>query len=311
MIARANTGKELSRDRIEWAWLTLALIGAIDWIWAVRAGFTFEGLPQAIVLVGVLVAIGLFYGYSGRNSRFRDLGHYLALWLAFPVALNIYSYLAATMRFPLCDTQLQALDVSLGFHWLQWVTLIQAHPTAKTFLFLGYNSIFLQGFGSVAFFALTGKTQRNRELLWITMLAGMMTVAISGFAPAIGPMSGGHWPEWTAVLISIRDGSLTSTKLWSMKGIVAFPSFHTVLGIVFIYVHRPPSKIFSFVVGLNALMLLATPFVGHHYVTDMIAALAITAMSIVAYRLATAPVHQRFALNVMTQSAMTINRDPL
>ena len=181
-------------DGLWWGWFTVGLVGAIDSVWAWHTGFDFHGFPQAILIVGTLVTIGLYYGYSGRNPRFRDLGHYLALWLVFPLALNIYSYLAATLHFPLCDAQLSALDESLGFHWLLWARPIYAHKVAKLALLLAYDSIFLQGFASVAFFALTGNTQRNRELLWIAMLAAIATVVISGFAPALGPMTAGHRP---------------------------------------------------------------------------------------------------------------------
>jgi len=293
-----------AREGLGWAWLTVALVGAIDSVWAWRIGFHFRGFSLAAVLVGVLLAIGLFYGYSGRNPRFRDLGHYLALWLVFPLTVNIYSYLAATMRFPLCDAQLSALDQSLGFHWMQWIAVLRAHRIARIILFLAYDSIFLQGFASVGFFALTKKTERNRELLWITMLAGIATVVISGFAPALGPMTARNIPEWTAELLKLRDGSLTSTALWNMKGIVAFPSFHTVLGVVFIYVHRPPSKTYIPIAAINGLMLLATPFMGHHYVTDMIAGTAITVIAIITYRIATAPVRESSSLSVAAESTI-------
>jgi membrane-associated phospholipid phosphatase len=189
----------------------------------------------------------------------------------------------------------------MGFHWLPWATWIYSHHVLKVALFLAYDSIFLQGFASVAFFALTRNTQRNRELLWITMLAAIGTVVLSGFGPALGPMTNGHLP-WTTVLLKIRDGSMTSTALWDMKGIVAFPSFHTVLGVVFLYVHRPPSKTFIPIALLNGIMLLGIPFMGHHYLSDVIAGAAVTTIAIIAYRFATAPVRERTGVRVLAQS---------
>ncbi len=230
----------------------------------------------------------------------------MALWLVFPVTLNIYSYLAATMRFPLCDAQLWALDGSMGFHWKEWFTLISNHRIVKVILLLAYDSIVIQGFASVAFFALTKNPERNRELLWITMLAGIVTVAISGFAPALGPMTAGNPPAWTAVLLQIRDGSLNGTALWKMKGIVAFPSFHTVLAVVFIYVHRPPYKTFIPIAAINTMMLFSIPFVGHHYVADMAAGAAITLVGAIAYRVATAPARERSGINLAAQPGMTL-----
>ncbi len=293
-------------ESLKWAWLVVALVAALDFIWAWRIDFHIDGIIQATLLVGILLAIGLFYGNTGRNTRLCDLGHFMALWLVFPVTLNIYSYLAATMRFPLCDAQLWALDGSMGFHWKEWLTLISNHRIVKVVLLLAYDSIFLQGFASVAFFALTKNPERNRELLWITLLAGIATVAISGFAPALGPMTAGHLPPWTAVLLQIRGGSLTSTALWKMEGIVAFPSFHTVLAVVFIYVHRPPCKTFIPIAAVNTIMLLSIPFMGHHYFTDMLAGTAITLVAAIAYRVATAPARERSGINTAAQPAMTL-----
>lgn len=293
-------------ESLKWAWLTIVSVAVVDSIWAWRLDFHIDGIVQAALLISVLLAIGLFYSNTGRNPRLSDLGHYMALWLVFPVTLNVYSYLAATMRFPLCDAQLSMLDASLGFHWREWFSLISAHRIARIFLLLAYDSIFLQGFASVAFFALTRNTKRNRELLWIAMLAGIATVAISGFAPALGPMTTGHLPKWTTELLRIRDGSLTGTALWKMEGIVAFPSFHTVLAVVFIYVHRPPCKTFIPIAAINTMMLFSIPFMGHHYVTDMIAGIAITIVAAIAYRVATAPARERSRTIIAAQPAMTM-----
>ena len=79
MSTGGHIGEGHAGDRLEWAWLTVAFVCAIDSIWAWRIGFRFEGFPEATLLVGILLAIGLFYGYSQRNPRFRDLGHYMAL----------------------------------------------------------------------------------------------------------------------------------------------------------------------------------------------------------------------------------------
>jgi len=121
-------------------------------------------------------------------------------------------------------------------------------------------------------------------------------------------MTAGHRPEWTTLLLKIRDGSMTSTALWNMNGIVAFPSFHTVLGVAFIYVHRPPCKTFVPIAALNMLMLVSIPFMGHQYVTDMIARTAITVIAIIAYRSATASASERSAMRVAARPLMALRR---
>ncbi len=60
--------------------------------------------------------------------------------------------------------------------------------------------------------------------------------------------------------------------------------------------------------AINALMLLSTPFMGHHYVTDIIAGTAITVIAIIAYRIATAPACERSGLSVAAQPAMAVHQ---
>jgi membrane-associated phospholipid phosphatase len=62
------------------------------------------------------------------------------------------------------------------------------------------------------------------------------------------------------------------------------PSFHTVIAIVLIYVHRPPARSFRIVATLSGVMLLSVPWAGNHYLSDMIVGAAIAAGSIALVR---------------------------
>src|SRR5208282_1584611 len=117
-------------------------------------------------------------------------------------------------------------------------------------------------------------------LLWIAMLSALVTTSLSGLLPALGPYANGNMPAWSAVLVTIHNGSLTGFALSDMTGIVTFPSFHTVLAVLLVYVHRPPLRTFIPIAILNVLMLIAIPFAGHHYLVDVIAGVAVAFVSI-------------------------------
>ena len=87
---------------------------------------------------------------------------------------------------------------------------MQSHQTVSTILRIAYSSLFLQTVASVATFALTRRKDRNRELLWVAMLAALQSVVISGFAPALGPMAGGTLLQATIALLKVRDGTMKS-----------------------------------------------------------------------------------------------------
>jgi len=137
--------------------------------------------------------------------------------------------------------------------------------------------------------AIIGRSDRNRELLWAGMLSALITASLSGLLPALGPCLKGDMPKWSAVLVTLRDGSLSRFALLNMAGIVTFPSFHTALAILLVYVHRPPLRSFVPVLILNVVMLVAIPFAGHHYLVDMIAGASVAAISIAIVRLAIRP----------------------
>ncbi len=286
-----------ARGSLKWAWLVIISVGLLDSIWSGHLGFRFKALPEAALLIAAPLGFGLFFDCYKSNPRCRDFGYCVALWLAFPFVVNSYSYLAATMHFPLCDAQLCGLDRAAGFDWSRWFTLVRSHQTVSTILRIAYSSLFFQIVASVAIFALTGNEDRNRELLWVAMLAALQAVVISGFVPAMGPMAGGTLPPWTTALLQVRDGTMKAVALTSEWGIVAFPSFHAAVALVFIYVHRPPCGSFVPFAALNIIVLLATPFVGHHYGTDMIGGAAIAAVAIAIYRSAVSWARSRGDLN--------------
>ena len=287
--------------RLRWAWVLTLVLGGIDWIWADRIGLTFVGWARVLFMILLLVAIGAFYGYSGRDRRLSDAGNYAALWVAFSAAGAIATYLAATLALPLRDTEFVAADAALGFHWLAWFDFIQAHRLIERPLFIAYATFLPQIIGSILYFAHTRQTDRNAEMLWITMVSLILSTIVSALLPAVGPFVHffGRPTEDIVVLMSLRSGGAHTFVINYLQGIITFPSFHTVLAIIFIYVHRPPSRSFIPVAILNGLMLLGIPSEGHHYLVDMISGTAVVALSIAIVRAAsrTASNEERTAIS--------------
>jgi hypothetical protein len=279
-----ETGKDRGYLLSAWA-LTLILAG-IDLIWAERIGLTFVGWIRVYFILIFLIAVGFIYGYSGRSRRLSDAGNYAALWVAFSAAGAISTYLAATFAMPLRDAEFVAIDSWMGFHWLAWYGFIEAHRLIQLPLFIAYFTFLPQIIGSILYFAHTRQTSRNAEMLWISMLALIVTTIISAFLPAVGPYVHffGRQTADIVVLMSLRAGGAHTFPIDRMQGIITFPSFHTTIAIIFIYVHRPPSRSFVPVAILNGLMLMGIPSEGHHYLVDMISGAAVAAVCIAAVR---------------------------
>jgi hypothetical protein len=87
------------------------------------------------------------------------------------------------------------------------------------------------------------------------------------------------WPFLDA-FNALRDGSLTNIDVSSVQGVVSFPSFHTMLGILITYALRDTRPLFIPVAAINAVMIVSTLPVGGHYLADVIAGAAISAAAI-------------------------------
>ena len=64
------------------------------------------------------------------------------------------------------------------------------------------------------------------------------------------------------------------------QGLITMPSYHTVLAILIIYVYRGCGRLFTLALAFNGLMLLSLPSEGGHYVIDVIAGIAVVAVTI-------------------------------
>jgi membrane-associated phospholipid phosphatase len=287
-VAEGNGQIETGKDRgfLLLAWALTLLLGGLDWIWAGQLGLVFVGWLRVSGILIFLITIGFAYGYSGRSRRLSDASNYAALWVAFSAAGAISTYLVATLVMPLRDAEFVAIDAAMRFHWLAWYRFIEAHRVLQLPLFIAYFTFLPQIIGSILYFAHTGQTSRNAEMILIAMLSLIVTTTVSAFLPAVGPYVHffGRQTEDIVVLMSLRAGGAHTFVTNRLQGIITFPSFHTVLAIIFMYVHRPPSRSFVPVAVLNVLMLLAIPSEGHHYLIDLISGALVAAVCIAVVR---------------------------
>jgi hypothetical protein len=86
---------------------------------------------------------------------------------------------------------------------------------------------------------------------------------------------GEMWPFLDA-FNGLRDGSLTKIDVSQVQGVVSFPSFHTMLGVIATYALRDTRALFIPAAIVNAAMIVATLPVGGHHLMDTLAGAAIS-----------------------------------
>ena len=196
-----------------------------------------------------------------------------AVWIDFGTVGTIFSYYTATMGQPLCDIKFEAWDAMLGFHWKTWWDAVFAHPLLTFIFAVCYSSFPVQICLAIIYFSHKQVPDRNRELLWIAILSGVIVSLISGFLPASGAFEYFGVPEFAShllVLTALRESGAHSFQLGKTEGIVTFPSYHTIMAIYFIYIFRGYPFLFCTISTINGVIILSVFTHGGHYLVDVI-----------------------------------------
>lgn len=263
-------------------------LAAIDWVWSHGVGLRFTGWLPAIAAVVLLTAVHVVYRRFRPAPQLAELALYAELWVMFTATGCILTYLAAALGRPLADQIFTSVDASIGFDWLAWADLIRSHPAVAAILRVAYGSLMPQIVCSLVIFSFARADGRNAELLMGAIIALLITCSLSALLPAIGPWAHFGYADrsagdmaYLADIISLRRGEAATFSLPRMQGIVCFPSYHTVLAILLVYVHRGLRWSFPPLLVLNGLMLFSIPSEGGHYLVDMLGGAVVAVCAIV------------------------------
>ena len=146
-----------------------------------------------------------------------------------------------------------------------------------------YNSMPYQALYVAALLGVMGRKATLRETFWVVAIAGLLTNLSAMLFPALGPFEqfglqarGDFLPDMKKLLA----GHDLTFPLGHLTGVVCFPSFHTAMAIIYARALRGTGLIGWSVAAANAAMLLSIPFIGGHYLIDMIAGAGVVALSV-------------------------------
>jgi len=258
----------------------IALFASLAFIWNGFVGLNWT--PAFWFLFSVptaLFAISTYYRFRRPDEqKLIEFTLYMSLWLAFPIFAVRLTYLAVTLGFPMQDRFFLTADMAMGFNWIVWDKFVYAHQLFYKIQSIAYFSSFWQPFLTIPILTLYGPRDRNGQLLSAMLLALAATISVFGFMPARGPaFDAGIATNLDAIMIALRAKSASPVPY---NGIICFPSFHTVMAILFTWAHRGLRWTFIPFGLLNFLMLTAIPIFGDHYLVDMVAGAAIAIVSI-------------------------------
>ena len=250
-------------------WIIAGSVALAAAVGAVGSGFTVAGIPRLAIVVAVL---GLAAYHYRRVEPFRLSLSALLLTVVFSSGFVTLTYLGARLSPPLVDDWLIRCDRLLGFSTLRpW-----RDTGAGLFLTIAYYSLLVQTAATIAVLGLRNRREPLERFLQQMMVAGLIVLACFLAAPAIGPCAASPAADQVRYLEHFRElraGLRTGLSFADAEGLITFPSFHTVWALLLVAACPRPLKAVSVV--LNAAVIVATLTTGWHYLSDVLAGIAV------------------------------------
>ena len=241
-----------------------------------------------MALVAGMVGMGIFYRASGRSERIGAATICAGLFIYFTICLSLFNYhLLPTWRTPI-DPQLARIDQFFGYYWPSIIEWAGQNPTINNILRIAYVSTMPQLALLVVILGLSGRIKELHVLILSITITATFTICWWGFFPSFGASSIYQLPAAMEALASPELGTAYGAYLVSLgaqgpqfitpseiKGLIGFPSYHTVLAVTALYASRTIKWIFPIYLVLNILILPGVFVHGGHHMVDLIGGLVI------------------------------------
>lgn len=269
--------------------VVLAMLVPADYLLARHVGFNSSGQSLQVWWTALFLAALLAY------CRWRPLPRLieaceLCIWtdLYFD-ALSVLIQVAGRSHSPLVDHQLMIMDAHLHFATVSWVQFMRHVPALRVSLALIYAVEPLLLMAALLLPPFMGCADASRRYALGIVIAAVITAAAFALWPAAGPWTTeGYRATRDQTQVTIYIALLKSHAPVSLNmedaGIVAFPSFHTLLAVLSAVALGSLRRLRWPAWILAMLIIISTLTTGWHYLTDVLGGLVLAAISVAAAR---------------------------
>jgi hypothetical protein len=267
-----------------------AVTAAVDAAIILIRGSSVDLLAYASILVfaGMIVTAGVLYRRSGRSEPLGATMTCAGLFVLFTSTLSLFNYCLLPNPNPTIDPWLLDMDVALGYHWPDAVAWASRHLSFNLFMKIAYISTLPQIAILVIVLGFTRRFDDLYGLMLTVTISGTFTILFWGVFPTAGPSAFYNLPADVQSLVGpvlgptygadvtrlLREGPpLLSPD--DLRGLVSFPSFHTVLAFTATYYVRRVWWLLPVYLALNLAVLPATLVHGAHHIVDIPAGIAV------------------------------------
>lgn len=266
---------------------------AVDWV-----GY------GVMVLIGLgALALGLTYRRLGRSEEIALAAIAAALFILFTIFASIFNYLLLPVGALRLDLALIQLDASIGFSWAGFVAWAATMPGLGRALSYVYMSSLVQMTVLIIVLGFAGRREQLHQFLLTGVVGALLAITIWFAAPSMGPsvfedispeliekLNLVVGPAYGAQLQSLALNGSSYISPMNVLGLIAFPSFHTVMACMAIWFTASLRPLFPVAMVLNVAMIPAILLHGGHHLVDIFGGIAVFVVALlIARMLATQP----------------------
>jgi hypothetical protein len=298
--SRQQAGVEMLLRRGEkLSMILIAAIFAVDvGIVLVRAiPVDWLGYVAGVAIGLAAISLGQFYRIVRPNERIALAATATGLFVLFTICASILNHSLLPIGGRRIDILLMWIDGLLGYSWPAAVEVAAAMPVVGLLLGVVYLSSLLQMIFVICLLGFSGRAGDLERFMFAGILAGLATIAIWAVMPSSGPSAYLHIPAETADKIRLVVGAsygaelnrlaIEGPALISLRdalGLIAFPSFHTVMACLAVWFTMGFPRVFPVFAVINILMLPAILVHGGHHLVDVFGGLAVFVAALVVAR---------------------------
>lgn len=246
----------------------------------VRADFFYVSVP----LGALFLAIGQVYRRWRDSERIALIAHAIALIILFSIFCALLNVLLLPRPVAPIDAMLVQADAWLGYSWHGLTTWIADYPTLNAILRTVYLATLAQLFLALMFLGMVLDRRRLQSASLALAISAIVVVCTWAVFPSAGASA--QWQldpeidrivrpvvgsEYGAMLYALYQDGVREVTSLQVVGLIGFPSFHTVMGLMSLIAVWPYRIARSIVIALNVFLAPAILIHGGHNLVDMIA----------------------------------------
>lgn len=274
-------------------WGLLGILFFVEVLWlnfgSLTLYYNWKDLFYQFLFLLSFLLLFVFYKKFRPDSRIELLLESILFLFSYTTVMLILSYLVVTLRFPLVNAQLAAIDEAFGIYMPTLVFWFRNHVMWHNLFVYIYNSFIIQFPLIVLYFSFYNKTIILQRFLMQALIIGLLTSLISCILASAGPYSWyGYTPGSVNASTEVQFFDLRQgiVDLRETNGVVTLPSFHAAMALLYTYTFRNEKNyIFIPILILNILLIFSCIPIGEHYFADILAGILVFLLAVWGERL--------------------------